>query len=544
MAVLAAGARRWAASARGWPAAWAAGWRNGNPVLLKELRTRMRGVRAYWVVFAYLALLAAAVLITYYNYWLWWERVEGGETYYSRRNAADIGRTVFYVLFCTQGVLVALITPALTSGAITMEREQQTYELLATSRLSAGAVVRGKLGAGVLFVLLLLTCSLPLVGVSLFFGGVGPDQILWTYLILAACALVYGALGLACSTVVRRTAGATVAAYVAAVVLTVVAPLLGRFLHWTGYRDDSFVPLKGLAAVTAPVMAAAPEHFYRWNPPAWIAGAALNLLLGSLLALIAAEQLEGFDARRPALRRLLATAAWTLFWLSIAGTEAAYSGTRSGDLRGVSLLAVLLVLAVAPVLATGTWQRPAEGAKPLRGGILNPVNWFTDSFPAGAGLLVLWVAIPLGAAGIGYAMHGPGAASFPVEARAYTSVLGGLTLAAVGLGRLWSAAARPRLRAGAATCASLALLAIGPHALLTDTALPLPAGSAAPLRWQIAYLLPMEALYRTHQRPPFHPALLLDGVVPTWYVTGAVYAGVGLAAALAAALVRRRIGRL
>src|SRR5205823_895092 len=147
-----------------------------NPVLVKELRTRMRGTRAYWIVFVYLCALAGLVLFTYYTFWSR-SIAPSGEEYSSAPRASEVGQSIFWILFCSQGVLLALITPALTVGAFTLEREQRTYEMLCTSPLSSGAVLRGKLAAGVLFVVLLLTSSLPLASVCLFFGGVGPDQI-------------------------------------------------------------------------------------------------------------------------------------------------------------------------------------------------------------------------------------------------------------------------------------------------------------------------------------------------------------------------------
>ena len=39
-----------------------------NPVLTKELRVRMRGARAYWILFGYLGFLAAVLLVSYYGF--------------------------------------------------------------------------------------------------------------------------------------------------------------------------------------------------------------------------------------------------------------------------------------------------------------------------------------------------------------------------------------------------------------------------------------------------------------------------------------------
>src|SRR3954453_5094944 len=111
-----------------------------NPVLVKEFRTRMRGARAYWVLLTYVLLLTLVVGATY----LTWcsDNSEGGVTHQA---ASNTGRSLFQILFSLQAGLVALITPAITAGAITIEREQQTYAMLATSGLRPQHIIWGKL---------------------------------------------------------------------------------------------------------------------------------------------------------------------------------------------------------------------------------------------------------------------------------------------------------------------------------------------------------------------------------------------------------------
>src|SRR5947209_563309 len=101
-----------------------------NPVLVKELRTRMRGVRAFWIVGGYVAILATGLILVYYGYVSSWANLrdlpDGGR---SLPRASAAGHALFVTLLCTQAVLIALIAPALTSGAIAGEREQHSYDL-------------------------------------------------------------------------------------------------------------------------------------------------------------------------------------------------------------------------------------------------------------------------------------------------------------------------------------------------------------------------------------------------------------------------------
>src|SRR5947209_4841610 len=148
-----------------------------NPVLTKELRVRMRGARAYWILTGYLAILSFMLFMQYSQ---WWNtaQVRGG----GLSMGSKVGQGFFYYIIITQAFLVAFITPAITAGAITMEKEQRTLELLEMTRLSRGSIVAGKLLSAISFVALLLVSSLPLTSICFFLGGVSPEQVVYWYL--------------------------------------------------------------------------------------------------------------------------------------------------------------------------------------------------------------------------------------------------------------------------------------------------------------------------------------------------------------------------
>ena len=106
-----------------------------NPcIAINELRMRMRGVRPFLVLCLYAGIASAAVLIAL------------AAMTYERRvvygpYAHQAGRTTFTVLAHTQLTLILLILPAYGAGAITMEREKRTLEMLRAALVSAGDVV-------------------------------------------------------------------------------------------------------------------------------------------------------------------------------------------------------------------------------------------------------------------------------------------------------------------------------------------------------------------------------------------------------------------
>jgi ABC-2 type transport system permease protein len=149
-------------------------WTLDNPVITKELRGRMRGARTYWLLFGYLLLLS---LILFFSYLGWWNSHSNAMDVGGASAGFTVGRTFFKTLFYSQAVMIALITPALTAGAISIEREQRTYEMLRGTVLRPGSIVWGKLASSVSFVALLLTSSLPLLSLCFLLGGVSPGEV-------------------------------------------------------------------------------------------------------------------------------------------------------------------------------------------------------------------------------------------------------------------------------------------------------------------------------------------------------------------------------
>ena len=85
---------------------------------------------------------------------------------------------MFAVLTILQMALVLFITPSLTAGAISSEREKQTLNILLTTTQSSTQIVVGKLLSSVAFLVLMLVAGLPLYSLVFLFGGVSPSQLI------------------------------------------------------------------------------------------------------------------------------------------------------------------------------------------------------------------------------------------------------------------------------------------------------------------------------------------------------------------------------
>jgi ABC-2 type transport system permease protein len=123
-------------------------------------------------------------------------------------------------------LLVCFICPAFTVGAISGERERQTYDLLRTTLLRARSLVLGKLISSMSYVLLLLVAALPLQSLAFLLGGISPEEVAIATLLLVSTAFLYSAAGIFFSTVMRRTLGATILTYAFVLLDTLGLPLV------------------------------------------------------------------------------------------------------------------------------------------------------------------------------------------------------------------------------------------------------------------------------------------------------------------------------
>lgn len=182
----------------------------------KELRGRMRGRRAFVVLTVYLALLALFGWMVY----LMNERTVVSYLGTAAFASAQIGREIFKALLILETVLVVFLAPSFTAGAISLEREKQTLDLLAVTPISSLAIVLGKLASALAYLFLLIVASIPLMAIVFVFGGVAPDDVVRGYLVLATTAVGLGSVGLFFSALARRTQAATVLTYFTVLALT------------------------------------------------------------------------------------------------------------------------------------------------------------------------------------------------------------------------------------------------------------------------------------------------------------------------------------
>jgi ABC-2 type transport system permease protein len=191
-------------------------WIRAQGMIAKELRGRMRGARAFVVLSLYLLFLTGFTLLLYFI----------AKLAVTATPTAPAGKPVFLGLVAFQLGLVCFLAPSFTAGAISGERERQTYDLLMTTPLPLPLILAAKLFSALAYVFLLIIAALPLMAVSLFLGGVAPEEVLIAFVMLCASALSFGTIGLCFSAWVRSTIGAAALSYGAMMLPVVALPIV------------------------------------------------------------------------------------------------------------------------------------------------------------------------------------------------------------------------------------------------------------------------------------------------------------------------------
>lgn len=192
-----------------------------NPVLEKEFRLRMRTVRSTAAMLFYLAAMALLALgfmyMTTSNY---------GYSAFNPRRSQEL----FYFISGAQLVLICFMTPGLTAGVISGEREKQTLNILLTTQQSSTTIIISKLVSSLSFMVLIIMSTLPIYSIVFLFGGVSPVQLVSVFLFYLFMMIMLGAVGVLMSTLFKKTMIAVIMTYGYVIVICGISGLLAIFL--------------------------------------------------------------------------------------------------------------------------------------------------------------------------------------------------------------------------------------------------------------------------------------------------------------------------
>lgn len=159
-----------------------------NPVVVKELR---QAVRSFFVSGVLLLFLFALLIFML--------------AFLANRSAAaatnqGFGGEAFFILSGILGIASLIFVPAYTGIRIALERQEGNVDLLYTTTLTPGRIIRGKLFSGLYLALLFYSACMPFILLTVFLRGVDLLTIGITFLYLFGLTLlaVQAAILIAC----------------------------------------------------------------------------------------------------------------------------------------------------------------------------------------------------------------------------------------------------------------------------------------------------------------------------------------------------------
>lgn len=165
-----------------------------NPILLRVVETGGKRMRDMLIRSAYLGVLVVGVIIV-----LVAQRGTRGASA-GLSELTTTSKMVFQSMSYLQLFAVALLAPIFTAGAITQEKDSQTYDILLSTPLTNAQIVLGSLLSRLFFVITLLVAGIPVFSITQIFGGVAMGDIGRSFMIAAGTAFATGALAMAIAT--------------------------------------------------------------------------------------------------------------------------------------------------------------------------------------------------------------------------------------------------------------------------------------------------------------------------------------------------------
>ncbi len=242
-----------------------------NPIFDLEVRRRFRHRRTYVILVTYLGVVALGAWLAYAA--MHEISQQSGSTF------LPVGKVMLATIFSLQVAWLCLFVPGLVAGSIAGERERQTFDLLLTTPLGPGRIVRGKFAAGLGLVGLFLLAALPLLSLSFLMGAVAAEEVLVATAILAALAAALCGVGLLASTLVGSSILATIIAQALVFLGLVVAPVvfgaLFLLVGFTGGAPDGLGRLQWVLAVLITLAGLHPVSAAALTEVAWVSGLSL-----------------------------------------------------------------------------------------------------------------------------------------------------------------------------------------------------------------------------------------------------------------------------
>jgi ABC-type transport system involved in multi-copper enzyme maturation permease subunit len=220
------------------------------------------------------------------------------------RQQAEVGRQLFYFVTGIQITVLLLAAPAATAGGFCIDKARGALLQLLVTDLSATEIVLGKLAARLLPTLGLIACSVPVLYLCTWFGGIDTEALLGFYLVSAGVAIFGCALTLTLSVWGKHTHEVLLVTYMIWLLVLLARPLYdnaGTFLALWGPAPPWVDLLDPYWVTYAPYWSPGTTS---WREPtlflggAVVASALLTILAGARIRAVTVRQAGSSEGKR------------------------------------------------------------------------------------------------------------------------------------------------------------------------------------------------------------------------------------------------------
>ncbi|GMU21758.1 MAG: hypothetical protein AMXMBFR13_18470 [Phycisphaerae bacterium] len=207
-----------------------------NPIVLRVVHVGSKRMQHLWARVAYLVVLLVVMMIMYMS--------ASGSSGPSSGSLADMAKSatkVFELIANLQLAMMCLLAPIFTAGAISQEKDAETFNVLLTTPLTNAQIVLGSLLSRLFFVIMLLLSGLPIFCITMLYGGVTTDQVFRSFGIAGCTAALTGALAILISVMRVGTRGTIFSFYMGNIIFLLLGLALGM-QRWT-YIPESQPPV-------------------------------------------------------------------------------------------------------------------------------------------------------------------------------------------------------------------------------------------------------------------------------------------------------------
>ncbi len=159
-----------------------------NPIVVRVVSAGGKRTRHLWARVIYLVVLFVVMLV------MGSKGLSAQAT--SLADLAKQSTLTFMAVSLVQLFLMSFIAPVFTAGAITQEKDANTFHILLTTPLSNAQIVLGALFSRLFFVWVLLLAGLPIFCITMLFGGVTTREVFESFGLAACTGLVTGSLAI------------------------------------------------------------------------------------------------------------------------------------------------------------------------------------------------------------------------------------------------------------------------------------------------------------------------------------------------------------